>query len=1145
MLIIFGLLFVSVLVGHAENYTTEFFSEFNDLTGWTNTDPEEFYLLDSTLYFAARKGDVQHLYYPISILGEDFRIRARFKMTGNSANCFVNIGLAREVYDIHDSNSLFDNSIFICPSYTAGSNYGEYHISGFHRDAGGSNHSISEGGDWLTGYDGFKNLSTDTWYIGEIIVSDTVWTLTLYDDALNMLYQANNFCPNLAKEFNYVYIGNPTDYNFEYLYGELDWVHVEVAEPGSGLVAYYPFNGNANDESGNGNDGVEYGATLTNDRFGAENSAYSLNGLDNFIELPATCLNNINNGTVTVWVNTADISNQQKILWKGWPEHGASDYVLAIDNGDHTIPGAIGVWTLDSEGPWDYVGWSQNPVQMNHWHFITHTWDGSAHKIYIDGHLTDEFMSTRILRANLLEPVIVGGLSSTGSSPPDMHFFNGKVDDIRVYDIALQGAEIDSLFHLGGWPIPEQMPVLAQDDKEGTRLVIPSGQETLETSFTLKNIGDIPADFTLEMVSSDSTWILYADEPDVTVTFDGNIWKMRPDGSQKTQLTFETKDRDPVWSPDGTRIAFYSFRGEAANPDIWIMNSDGTGLTNLTNDAGVFDAEPDWSPDGQWLFYRSTRDNPSGDIYKINIDTREIIRLTEDVDSQGRPKVSPDGRQFACFTKTWGQRADIRVYSIADGSYKEFGGPSDDYQVDWMPDGKRVIWSLRNENGILDLVSARPDGSDLRLELSTEFNKYYPRMSPDGHYIAFPASVNTAGGGDEIMIHNRAFHGIRTITGNTIPNSEWGPDWSGCLSSPEWVMINQTGGQLEPGAEQTVNVTLDVSMLPPGDHTASVIARDVARGQLLAVCPINIRISDDLRPQILAVMDVPEDQGNWVEVQWQASALDGAGEITQYGIWERNLFGEWVVLGSSPAIQRFRYKYLARTYMNSSVMIDYYNEFRVIAHTSDAERYFTSESGFGTSWDNLVPAAPTSLAAWENNDQIYLQWDASIDEDFNFFRVYRSQVEDFATMELISELIETSFIDPNVEVGETYYYRVSAVDFNANEGEPSETVTHSVVGIDTRSMPDVFTLENAYPNPFNPITTIRYGLPEASDVLLTIYDVSGREVITLVQQSQPSGWYSISWNGQNQDGTSVGTGIYLAKIQASQYSEVIKMVYLK
>ncbi len=102
--------------------------------------------------------------------------------------------------------------------------------------------------------------------------------------------------------------------------------------------------------------------------------------------------------------------------------------------------------------------------------------------------------------------------------------------------------------------------------------------------------------------------------------------------------------------------------------------------------------------------------------------------------------------------------------------------------------------------------------------------------------------------------------------------------------------------------------------------------------------------------------------------------------------------------------------------------------------------------------------------------------------------------------------------------------------------------------LDTTEEPELatgFILQQNYPNPFNPTTTIRYGLPDPSDLSIVIYDVTGREVATLVQTQQLAGWHTVKWNGKNASGALVSTGVYFARLQAGTHAEVIKMTYLR
>lgn len=94
-------------------------------------------------------------------------------------------------------------------------------------------------------------------------------------------------------------------------------------------------------------------------------------------------------------------------------------------------------------------------------------------------------------------------------------------------------------------------------------------------------------------------------------------------------------------------------------------------------------------------------------------------------------------------------------------------------------------------------------------------------------------------------------------------------------------------------------------------------------------------------------------------------------------------------------------------------------------------------------------------------------------------------------------------------------------------------------------IPESVKLMHPYPNPFNPSTAIEYELPERSDISIVIYDVSGREVQTLVSAQQIPGNYQVSWNGLDDKGVLVAGGMYFARLQAGDYSSVVKMVYLK
>ena len=103
--------------------------------------------------------------------------------------------------------------------------------------------------------------------------------------------------------------------------------------PQNGLVAYYPFNGNANDESGNGNSGTVKGASLTTDRFGNSSSAFDFNGIDNMIEVPANNQFDFQNFTISTWIKRSKLTGWGCIISKSnWDNAAYETFALAVSD---------------------------------------------------------------------------------------------------------------------------------------------------------------------------------------------------------------------------------------------------------------------------------------------------------------------------------------------------------------------------------------------------------------------------------------------------------------------------------------------------------------------------------------------------------------------------------------------------------------------------------------------------------------------------------------------------------------------------------------------------------------------------------------------------------------------------------------------
>jgi hypothetical protein len=124
------------------------------------------------------------------------------------------------------------------------------------------------------------------------------------------------------------------------------------------------------------------------------------------------------------------------------------------------------------------------------------------------------------------------------------------------------------------------------------------------------------------------------------------------------------------------------------------------------------------------------------------------------------------------------------------------------------------------------------------------------------------------------------------------------------------------------------------------------------------------------------------------------------------------------------------------------------------------------------------------------------------------------------------------------------------VTIYSNDSDESELIvvlvgTTESLNVDEVYIPSQFTIHQNYPNPFNPITTLRYDLPKDAVVNITIYDMMGRVVTTLVNGLQTAGYKSIQWDATNNTGQPVSAGLYLYTIEAGDYTQTKKMVLLK
>jgi hypothetical protein len=218
----------------------------------------------------------------------------------------------------------------------------------------------------------------------------------------------------------------------------ITWGEGNTPDITRGLVAYFPFNGNSNDSSGNGNNGILFGGVLSDsDRFGNPNHAYSFNGIDGYIRVvQSTSLLFYNGISISMWFKPLDFVKLQDPISQ-WSDNSGSDrgYALSIEN--YGI-----VFNILSSDNWLYYS---VPNLTTKWYSEVVTWNGSVSTIYLDGVRIASLPTNGTFTNQNISLGIGADLN------PIESFFRGSLDDIRIYNRAISSTEVQQLYHEGGW----------------------------------------------------------------------------------------------------------------------------------------------------------------------------------------------------------------------------------------------------------------------------------------------------------------------------------------------------------------------------------------------------------------------------------------------------------------------------------------------------------------------------------------------------------------------------------------------------------------------------------------------------------------------------------------------------------------------
>jgi hypothetical protein len=307
---------------------------------------------------------------------------------------------------------------------------------------------------------GTKTISLNQWHMVTSVYSASAQQLTIYIDGALDNITSGITTPNAAVTAG-LYIGrdNPAVPSGGYFFhGSMDDIRIYnkalsqsaviqlLKEPTNGLIAYWPLNGNANDLSGNGHDGSLYNVTPTTDRFGNANSAYHFDGVTSYISVPDSSALRLSlaNFTLNAWIkmdSTYNSSYGSQIMTKRYS--GANNGWTWSVTGMASSP--IGVLSYGPGGG-STNAFGTKQIFLNQWHMVTSVYNGSTQQlsIYIDGVLDNVTSGIVTPNAAVTAELCIG--RDNPAVPSGGYFFQGSMDDLRIYGVALSASQITQLY---------------------------------------------------------------------------------------------------------------------------------------------------------------------------------------------------------------------------------------------------------------------------------------------------------------------------------------------------------------------------------------------------------------------------------------------------------------------------------------------------------------------------------------------------------------------------------------------------------------------------------------------------------------------------------------------------------------------------
>ncbi|MFB0515579.1 MAG: LamG-like jellyroll fold domain-containing protein, partial [Candidatus Neomarinimicrobiota bacterium] len=1003
-----------------------------------------------------------------------------------------------------------------------------------------------------------------------------------------------------------------------------------VQIPTTGLVAHYPFNGNANDESGNGNDGTVYGATLGADRFGKPDSAYSFDGVDDNMNLGSGINLADSSFTFSFWDKEEDLEGGI-IFSQGYfatnkhlhIQYSGGKFGIRFYNNDlnttETFP--------------DTINWQ-------HW-VCTFNASTKERKIYLNGQVVAEDIASANYSGS--------GNLYLGSRFDGGEHYPGNIDDIRIYSRALTEAEIQALYHEGGWDVEDNTPpaapvgLAAIGEYYQVRLRWSPNEEADLAHYVVYQ--SLVSGFT--PTGADSVAVTNA--PDTTVVIFGlsagpiyyfriaardQAGNLSPPSAEAMAITPASQDATgsslQLVAGDGEvdfagtdLILAFTFTSQTGADTIHVTrfgaDPGGTPPSGVTiistvyweaihNGSGTFSADMTFClgpgtftkgeqqyPARLCLLQRDTGGTLPWEIESYGASATDstvtftgitglsqfaIGRLSDaagpTISDMMIDPASPNQGEPVTVTATITDASAIQAVSLhyAKGGSAEYSGVSmsslggDTYQgiipgTDVTAAGVAYFIAAEDNLGNKDIS----DVASIQVQYPAgTIHSNVPRSAfPDGfpfnrwRLVSLPSDV------DDKSVTGT----IREAMETDSSDKTWklfryegpGPDdymEAHSLALGESYFLKQIVFE-EPfhfylGAGQSVDLTGYTWTLQP------------RRWRFIASpYPFPVEVSADqglfIGPYTYGEFGSGGQEG-WSTGQVQETFEPWGGYIIY------NNTDQTQTLGVKPAS-------MAKTILAKEGADQ--SDGWLVQLTVEGERFYDGGNTIGRlpdaregrdDFDTPEPplleeciALTMERSDWAGGSPLFTSDIRSLEEVNGIWDLdlhtrgetgpvaitYEFQGEvplDIRVVfldlvrRLICDLIAGQKMEPITGYNEKipYHFKVIAGTPDYVQGTIAEALAQ---------LPEEFALSQNYPNPFNPSTVIEYALPEPARVSLRVYNLLGREIVTLIDDWRDIGYHEVIWNGRERAGIPAASGIYFAVFQAEGILRTRKMVLLK